>query len=143
MEKDCSPAALEGYACQEGKSFQTKVSTPTIYRYIRKGVFLCLSMRDLPRRGEQKIKYQHMKKEKEPGRAPVGESIEQRPEEVETREVLGHWEMDTVYSAKTPAGRSLFIKLRDRAAATVVKAIDGLEEKWGAVNFRQIFAASR
>lgn len=40
IDKDCSPAAVYGYAQEEGKTFKTHISVPTIYSYIKKGVFL-------------------------------------------------------------------------------------------------------
>ena len=151
VEKDCSPAQLEGYARQESKEFKTKVSVPTIYSYIRKGVFLHLRMEDLPRHGRVITKYQHLKKDKEIGRAPAGESIEKRPEEVAGREEFGHWEGDTVYSAKNTGKAALLtlterktrkefiIKVKNRKASTIVKALDRLERKLGAKKFRAIF----
>ena len=68
--------------------------------------------------------FMHCKCGKSASRAPAGESIEQRPEEIDEREEFGHWEGDTVYSGK---------------AETVVKALDALERKLGARRFRAIF----
>lgn len=102
IERECSPAAVLGYAEIDGKQFSVTLSAPTIYSYIHKGVFLRLTMADCPRHGTQKNAYQHVEK-KEPARAPAGESIDNRPEEVKERKVFGHWEMDTVYSAKSKA----------------------------------------
>ena len=148
-EKECSPAAL-GYAQNEGKEFKTTVSVPTIYSYIKKGVFGNLTQEDLPRHGKHKGNYQRVGRKKA-ARAPAGESIEKRPESVKDREEFGHWEMDTVYSAKNTSKESLLmlterrtreeiiIKLPDRTAESVVKAINALERKWGAAAFRMIF----
>jgi len=35
VEQDCSPAAVYGYAMEQGKVFKTHISIPTIYNYIR------------------------------------------------------------------------------------------------------------
>lgn len=150
IENDCSPAALIGYARQQGKTFDNWVSKNTIYSYIRKGVFLHLSMTDLPRRGIRKTKRQHLQKDKI-SRAPAGESIERRPDEVAERETFGHWEGDTVYSAKNKGKAALFtlterktrkeiiIKVKNRRAATISRALDRLEKKVGVKTFRAVF----
>ena len=43
VEQDCSPAAVYGYAMEQGKVFKTHISIPTIYNYIKKGVFLTIT----------------------------------------------------------------------------------------------------
>lgn len=85
IEKACSPAAVYGYAMEEGRTFKTHISVPTIYSYIKKGVFLNLTQVALPRHGVHKNEYKKVKK-KEPARAPAGESIDKRPEEIQSRE---------------------------------------------------------
>ena len=99
LNKECSPAAVFGYAQQEGKQFKTSVSVQTVYHYIKKGLFLNLTQEELPRHGKHKQAYKKVCK-KEAARAPAGESIEQRPTEVNERQEFGHWEGDTVYSGK-------------------------------------------
>lgn len=150
IANDCSPAAVLGYAQMEGREFKTSVSIATIYSYIKKGVFLRITQVDLPRRGKHKANYKRVET-KEPARAPAGESIERRPEEVKSREAFGHWEMDTVYSGKNTSTTALLvlterktrkeaiIMIPNRKAETVVKAVDALERKMGAPNFRKMF----
>lgn len=151
VKNECSPAAVLGYAMREGRSFQTSVSVATIYSYIKKGLFLRITQVDLPRHGRRKIKYHKVKTKKDQSRASAGESIEHRPVEAEGREVFGHWEMDTIYSRKNSTTRSLLVLaerktrwvfivlLPDRKAESVVRALDALERKMGAVIFRKIF----
>jgi IS30 family transposase len=150
IERDCSPAAALGYAEIEGKEFKTKITVQTVYTYIHKGVFLRLKMEDCPRHNTHKNKYQHVGKT-EPARAPAGESIDNRPEEVKDRKVFGHWEMDTVYSAKNQGKavlltiterktrKEIIVLLPNRKAETITKAVNALERKFGAVKFRAIF----
>lgn len=150
IERECSPAAVLGYAEIDGKQFSVTLSAPTIYSYIHKGVFLRLTMADCPRHGTQKNAYQHVEK-KEPARAPAGESIDNRPEEVKERKVFGHWEMDTVYSAKSKGKavlltiterktrKEIIVLLPNRKAETITRAVNALERKFGAVKFRTIF----
>lgn len=150
IEKDCSPAAVYGYAMEEGRTFKTHISIPTVYSYIKKGVFLNLTQKALPRHGIKKNEYQKIKK-KDPAKAPAGESIEKRPEEVKTREEFGHWEMDTVYSGKNKSTVALLvlterktrneniILIPNRRAETTVRALDALERKLGAEKFGAIY----
>lgn len=153
LDKDCSPAAVLGFAMIEGKKFKTSLSVPTIYKYIAKGLFLNLTQEELPRHGKKKHKYKKVKKNKSASRAPAGESIERRPEEIDEREEFGHWEGDTVYSGKgkrkttralltlteRKTRKEIIIAIPNRKAETVVKALDALERKLGARRFRAIF----
>lgn len=150
IDKDCSPAAVYGYALEEGRTFKTHISVPTIYSYIKKGVFLNLTQKALPRHGVHKGDYKKVKT-KDPARAPAGESIEKRPAEVKDRDEFGHWEMDTVYSGKKKSTVALLvlterktrneniIMVPDRRAETTVQAINALERKLGAEKFGIIY----
>lgn len=152
LNKECSPAAVFGYAQQEGKQFKTSVSVQTVYHYIKKGLFLNLTQEELPRHGKHKQAYKKVCK-KEAARAPAGESIEQRPPEVNERQEFGHWEGDTVYSGKgkvkttcalftiteRKTRNEIIIGVPNRKAETIVKAVDALERKLGARKFRLIF----
>lgn len=148
-EEDYSPAAAIAKAKEDG--YEVNISIPTLYSYIEKGVFRSLTMEKLPRHGRGSHKNKTVKK-KEVSRAPAGESIEKRPEEVNGREAFGHWEGDTVYSGKKKKGKAalftiterktrkeVIIRIPDRQAETIVKAVDALERKWGAPSFRSVF----
>ena len=141
VEKECSPAAVLGYAMMEGRTFETSVSVTTIYSYIKKGLFLQITQVDLPRHGKHKQGYKKVKTKDDQARASAGDSIEQRPPEVESREEFGHWEGDTVYSGKgkckttsalltlneRKTRKDIIIGIPNRKAETVVKALDALE----------------
>ena len=119
---------------------------------IKKGLFLNLTQEELPRHGKHKQAYKKVCK-KEAARAPAGESIEQRPPEVNERQEFGHWEGDTVYSGKgqikttcalftmteRKTRNEIIIGVPNRKAETIVKAVDALERKLGARKFRLIF----
>lgn len=137
----------------EGRTFETSVSVTTIYSYIKKGLFLQITQVDLPRHGKHKQGYKKVKTKDDQARASAGDSIEQRPPEVESREEFGHWEGDTVYSGKgkckttsalltlneRKTRKDIIIGIPNRKAETVVKALDALERKCGARRFRAIF----
>ena len=140
-----SPAAALAKIKEEGYNFTICVTT--LYSYIDKGVFLNLTNKQLPvKRNEKKRVYRKTTQK----RASKGESIENRPEEVDNREDFGHWEMDTVVGARGVSKKSLLVLterktrkeiimlLKDHTAAAVVKALDKLERKLGK-KFREIF----
>lgn len=140
-----SPAAALAKIKEEGYKFTICVTT--LYSYIDKGVFLNLTNKQLPvKRNEKKRVYRKTTQK----RASKGESIENRPEEVDNREDFGHWEMDTVLGARGVSKKSLLvlterktrkeiiILLKEHTAAAVVKALDRLERKLGK-KFREIF----
>lgn len=141
-----SPAAVLGEIEANGLQFKTKISVNTLYSYVEKGVFLRLTNKSLPVKGERKRAYHKVKEQK---RAPKGESIEKRPEEVGERSTFGHWEMDTVVSARPGKAAILVlterltreeitVKIPDKSAASVVQALDELERKYGE-RFPRIF----
>lgn len=142
-----SPAAVVGEIKRLGLTFQTEISEKTIYNYIDKGVFLRLERKNLPQQGKRKRKYEKVKSK--PARAPKGESIENRPQEINDRETFGHWEMDCVEGKKKTketllvlserlTRQEIIIKMPDKTAASVVKALNRLERKYGR-RFPQIF----
>ena len=135
-----SPEAALAAVADSGIEFSTTISVRTLYRYIDAGIFLKLTNKDLPVKGKKK---KHNKKVKVQKRASAGESIENRPEEIKSRETFGHWEMDTV-KGKQGVTKScllvlterktrdeIIVKLSDQKAASVVEALDRLERKWG------------
>ena len=142
-----SPEAALAAVAQSGIEFKTTISVRTLYRYIDDGIFLKLTNKDLPVKGKRK---KHNKKVKVQKRAAAGQSIEKRPEEVENREVFGHWEMDTVKGKRgvtkscmlvlteRKTRNEIIVKLQDQKAESVVDALDRIERKWGDM-FKNIF----
>ena len=141
-----SPAAALAKIKNEGRIFSVKISEWTLYSYIDKGVFARLTNKDLPMGKRKKQQYRKVR----PARASLGDSIEERAEEVKTRKTFGHWEMDTVVSAKRSKKRLLVLTerktrgeiielMKDGTAASVVSALNRLERKMGAKMFRQVF----
>lgn len=142
-----SPEAALAAVAQSGIEFKTTISVRTLYRYIDDGIFLKLTNKDLPVKGKRK---KHNKKVKVQKRAAAGQSIEKRPEEVENREVFGHWEMDTVKGKRgvtkscmlvlteKKTRNEIIVKLQDQKAESVVDALDRIERKWGDM-FKNIF----
>jgi IS30 family transposase len=141
VEDDISPAAVLGEISQTGKKFNTTICTSTLYSYIDKGVFLTLTNKHLPAKGKRKRKYRRVRKHSRP---PRGDSIEKRPNEVNTRETFGHWEMDCLEGKKASKKVLLVLTerqtryeylfpMKDQTAESVVKALDRMERKFGSV----------
>ncbi len=139
-------AAIDDLPEEERGKFTTTLCRQTLYSYIDKGLFLRITNKDLPFEGSRrKKKTQHVTAVK----VPRGESIEKRPPEVDEREIIGHWEGDTVVSCR--GGRACLLvltervlrkeiirKIPDKTAASVVKALDKLEREYGR-RFSKIF----
>lgn len=142
-----SPAATLGSIKIAGIQFNTTICTSTLYNYIDKGVFFEITNADLPVKKLCKRKYNKIKTLKRP---PRGNSIEKRPAEVAERIIFGHWEMDTVYGLKKSSKKTLLVltervsrkeiiePMKDRTAKSVVRALDRLERRYGAM-FKKIF----
>lgn len=150
VNEDYSPAAVLGELKAQGREgeFKTTICTTTLYSYIDKGIFLRLTNKNLPVKKNKKRKYN--KVEKQQARANAGTSIEKRPDEIDSREEFGHWEMDSVIGKKKKSKNTLLtlterktrdeiiFKLPDHTAEAVVNALDCLERKWGEM-FKQVF----
>ena len=143
-----SPTAALAEIQRKGMVFDTCICPRTLYNYIYDGLFLNIEASDLP--------YEHEKKKKKRVR-PVqvrgikGESIEDRPEDIEKREEFGHWEMDTLIGKNRKGQVSCFvmterktrlpviIPLKTHTSAAVVESLDALESRFGSENFKKIF----
>lgn len=142
-----SPAAVLGEIQAKGIKFSVTIHSPnTIYSYIDKGIFLNLTNKDLPVRGNKKRGYHKVKPIKRP---PRGDSIEQRPVGVRDRNSFGHWEMDTVVSARGSnkallvlterlTRREIIRLLPDKTTVSVVRALDQIELGMGG-GFHDVF----
>ncbi len=111
VENKYSPEAALAAVATSGIEFSTTISVRTLYRYIDNGIFLKLTNKHLPVKGKKKkkkIRKSRCRREQRPG-----ESIENRPDEVATRETFGHWEMDTV-KGKRGVTKSCMLVLTER-----------------------------
>lgn len=142
-----SPRAVLGEIKRQGVEFSTTISAPTLYRYIEQGVFLTITNDNLP---VKRNKTEHRYKKVRAARAPKGTSIEKRPAEIAERSSFGHWEMDCVVGKKGTKKTFLVLTerytryeiiriMKDHTAASVVKALDGIERSYGAGLFAKVF----
>lgn len=147
VEKKYSPEAALAEIAKEEKQYKVMISVRTLYRYIDNGIFFKLTNKELPVKGKRR---KHNKKVKVQKRASLGESIENRPEDVSDRKSFGHWEMDTVKGKKRvtkgcmlvlterKTRNEIIVKLADQTSKSVVAALDRLEKKWGSM-FSKVF----
>ena len=93
---------------------------------------------DLPEKLKRNTKIHRIRKNKK----KLGRSIEQRPQEVNKRNVFGHWECDLVLGHKTKddevlltlsermSREFLIIKIPDKTAASVMNAFKSLRKQY-------------
>ncbi len=142
-----SPEAVLFYIKENNLQFNTEISLSTFYNYIRGGIFLNLTIADCPyhKKGKKRKKQQVQK------RLSKGTSIDERPEEIETRKEIGHWEMDSVVGPQGKGKKALLVLterktrdeivmlVNDHTASEVVRTLDKIERKIGEKEFRRIF----
>lgn len=133
-----SPQSIMYLMQNKGIVFATKIkSVNTLYKYIKRGIFPNIKM-DFSLVKKKKHKKQKVKVIK---KAPLGISIEKRPEEVNLREVFGHWEMDSVIGTKESEkvilsfierkSRMLILEVaKNHSSGEVVKAINRIEKRY-------------
>ena len=138
-----SPAAALAEARVVG--YTTTICVTTLYSYISKRRFPKLRDMDLP----EKVRRRQRKKREEPRIAHKDyPSIEARPVHIGQRSERGHWEMDLVVGCRGSKAvlltlterrsrEEIIMKLPDRRAETIRKAIDRLERR--TPQFRQKF----
>lgn len=146
VSEKCSPYAALQLAKKE--NFKTDICLTTLYKYINIGLFSNIIQGNMPYR---KRKKKYHKVQKVCARNVQKPSIEDRDKSIKKREEFGNWEMDTVYSGKNRSKASLLvlterkyrqeivIKMPDRKAVSVVKALDRLERAYGKRKFKEIF----
>ena len=121
----------------------TTICTSTFYNYVEQNKIDGFSKNELPLFSKRKKKNKH----KEGKTDPKGTSIEERPFNPSDRNVFGHWEGDTIVgsSKKKKSGAvftlverktrfQLVVKMKDRKANTVYKAVKLLKKKYPELN---------
>ena len=113
--------------------------------YIYRGdVFLHLTPEHLHNKGRR---HYAAKSKRQAARSSHGKSIENRPQEVKGRGSFGHWEMDSIMGCKGSKKALLVLTerrtrmgivmlLEDHTAASVVKAINSLERRFGKLFYK-------
>lgn len=123
----------------------TVICENTLYNYIYRGdVFLQLTPDHLYNKGRR---HYAANSKRQAARSSHGKSIETRPQEVKGRGSFGHWEMDSIMGCKGSKKALLVLTerrtrmgivmlLEDHTAASVVKAINSLERRFGKLFYK-------
>ena len=127
----------------------SRICEKTLYNYIMAGDISDVTEKDLLYAGKR---FKPKGKPKKHSNAMnASRSIDKRPKEANERSVVGHWEMDTVYSGKGCSPSCLLTlterktraeiarKIPNRTAASVKSEIDKIERQIGSVLFREMF----
>jgi IS30 family transposase len=137
LEEELSPDAVVGEAKKYNMFGDDIVCTKTLYNYIDNG-YLKVKNIDLPLRVKLNTKVLKDRK----NRRIMGESIENRPEEVDKRLTFGHWEIDTIVGTVDTAPvlltlderktrKRIIKKIDSRSCVAVNKALGEIMDEYG------------
>ena len=127
----------------------TPICETTLYNWIYRGdVFLNVTEADLLYKGNRRNEGRKAG-DNHRARSAKGDTIEQRPEEINSRETFGNWEMDSVMGCKGSKAAlvvlterltryPVIIRVPDHTMESVVRALDRMERRMGA-KFREVF----
>lgn len=148
LEDKWSPDVVVGYA-RENELFEDAIipCTTTLYHWIDSRVMETRNM-DLLEKLSRTTK--KSTKTVRRNQRVLGPSIEDRPQEIETRESFGHWEIDTVIGSKAASDPVLLtlverktryeviLKIKEKTAQAVDEALKNLRQRAGE-SFFQLF----
>ena len=149
LKEKWSPDAVVG-SCRKDPKWQNApiVCTKTLYNYIDQGLLKVRNI-DLSLKTRLKPKKARIRKHKR----ILGQSIEQRPEDVQMRETFGHWEIDTVVGKRSndsvlltiterKTRKEILIRLAEKTTKAVNEALKALKHKYERIDkiFRSITA---
>lgn len=145
LKEKWSPDAIVGY-CRQRQEWQHQVivSTKTLYNYIDQRLLRVRNI-DLP----LKVRRRPGKRVAKERKRVLGASIDERPEVINDREELGHWEIDTVIGKLSGDGALLtmterktrteiIIPLAGKTSSSVMDALKKIEDQFGDV-FPKVF----
>ena len=134
-----SPDACVGNALAKGKFQRSQiVCTKTLYNYIDLGLLDVINS-DLPmklRRNTKPSKVKNYKKK-------LGNSIAERPSDIDNREEFGHWEIDTIIGEKSnndcvlltilerKTRNAIIHKITSKTAEAVTEALNSIRNIYG------------
>ena len=133
-----SPDAAIGELKTQGLAFSVSICTKTLYNMIDRGDFHRLTNKDLPvKRNKSQRSYKKISKVAKNNLK--GRSIEQRPQYINERKEVGHWEMDLIVGKGTTclqvltervSRKELIFKIPNKKQQTITKTLDRLEMKY-------------
>ena len=142
INKKRSPGAALAQIQIDGKKFDTEICETTLYNWIYRGdIFLNLTEADLLYKGERRNEGRKAG-DNNRARPAKGDTIEQRPEEINSRETFGNWEMDSVMGCKGSKAAlvvlterltryPVIVRVPDHTMESVVRALTAWSAAWG------------
>lgn len=142
-----SPYAVSVVLAQNTERYGMVLSEKTIYNYVYRGL--------IPNTKKSNLPYRKKSQKNKSVRSRIslnnilGRSIEERPDFINERETVGHWEMDTVVSGQKKSKECLLVlterktreeeiyKMPDKCAKSTVAILNGIEISMGADAFRK------
>lgn len=131
----------------KGMIFKTSICYKTVYNYLDKDLFLKISNKDLMvKKGGKKRDYHKIR---QAITNIKGTSIADRPVEIDNRNEVGHWEMDTVVGkqgtkttllvlSERTLRKEIIYKIKSKSQKEVIRMLNKLERKHGS-EFSTIF----
>lgn len=127
LKENWSPDMVVGRAKKEGL-FPSDVipCTTTLYHWIDRGIMRTKNIDLLEKVSRKPRNDSPIHRE---NRRVLGPSIKDRPEEVESREEFGHWEIDTLIGAKDKNDPVLLTLVERKTRFEIILKIDRKDEK--------------
>ena len=144
IDEKLSPYGAIQNIINSNLKFKTSICWKTVYNYLDKDLFLNISNKDLMvKKNGKKRGYNKVRQALNNVR---GTSISERPESVDKRDEVGHWEMDTVVGkqrtktvllvlSERTLRKELIFKIKSKSQKDVIRALDKLERKLGSGMF--------
>lgn len=133
--------ACAGKALESGEFHRSQmVCTKTLYNYVDNGLLEIKNI-NLPEKLARNTKSKKVRENKR----ILGDSIELRPESIESREEFGHWEADTVVGSKNEeepctftvverkTRKSIWVKAADHTAESIQAAVRSVIDYFGSM----------
>lgn len=147
--KKYSPAAALKLVEQNFPNHYLSICEKTLYRYIDKGWIPFVTNKNLLVKCRKK-KRKYKQTRRKAGNNFRGTSIVDRPENINERQEFGHWEIDLIVGKKSTKTCLLTLTerktrfeiielLANKKQETIISAVDKIERRFGAKNFRQYF----
>jgi len=144
LNDEWSPDAVCGFAERNNLFDKARVCTKTLYNYIEHRL-ITVKNTDLP----IKVRLNTKTKRNRVNKRVLGRSIEERPAEVENREVFGHREIDTVIGKKSQdealltiterkTRMEILLRILAKSSEAVSAAICEIRKNYGP-NFSKVF----
>lgn len=122
-----SPDVVTGFALKQ-ELFDPSIvpCTTTLYNWIDRGIMRTKNL-DLLEKLSRKPKVSSQKQR--PNKRIFGQSIDNRPKEIDSRKTFGHWEIDTVVGNKVKTDAVLLTLVERQTRLEVIMKVNGKDQE--------------